>query len=216
MCNCSNCNERHLDRDCPNRPPPEPLCAPATAAGAGTADPPQAARIATGRCRPAGDSPQATCHRDAAAATRPGTGEQKSRPGANHSALRSRMHSRASALRSPLWHRTHRDRLDVATRGGQHRAPMLPMASGPQGQATTGPHCPRDGHPANSPAQLTPCSLRGTSPNARTIHRPLPAFSPTRSAALWRPSPCVFSACSCPPPPPSHLSGARTHPRPTT
>jgi len=41
MRNCSNCNERHLDRDCPNRPPPEPLRAPATAAGAGTADPPK-------------------------------------------------------------------------------------------------------------------------------------------------------------------------------
>jgi len=41
MRNCSNCNERHLDRDCPNRPPPEPLRALATAAGAGTADPPK-------------------------------------------------------------------------------------------------------------------------------------------------------------------------------
>jgi len=40
MRNCSNCNERHLDRDCPNRPPPKPLRAPATAASAGTADPP--------------------------------------------------------------------------------------------------------------------------------------------------------------------------------
>jgi len=41
MRNCSNCNEHHLDQDCPNRPPPEPLRAPATAAGAGTADPPK-------------------------------------------------------------------------------------------------------------------------------------------------------------------------------
>jgi len=41
MRNCSNCNERYLDRDRPNRPPPEPLRAPATAAGAGTADPPK-------------------------------------------------------------------------------------------------------------------------------------------------------------------------------
>ena len=64
--------------------------------------------------------------------------------------------------------------------------------------------------------QPIPCSLRGTSPNPHTIHRPPPAFSPTRSAALWCPLPCVFSASSCPPPPPSHLSGARTHPRPPT
>ena len=41
MRNCSHCNERHLDRDCPNRPPPEPIRAPATAASAGTADPPK-------------------------------------------------------------------------------------------------------------------------------------------------------------------------------
>jgi len=55
MRNCSNCNERHLDRDCPNRPPPEPLRAPATAAGAGTADPPKVRAP-----RPAAVAPRAT------------------------------------------------------------------------------------------------------------------------------------------------------------
>ena len=109
MRNCSNCNERHLDRDCPNRPPTEPLRAPATAAGAGTADPPKqrascASRPATIAPRATAPELPATCHRDDTAATCPGTGEQKARPSANHSALRSRAHPRTSALRFGIEH----------------------------------------------------------------------------------------------------------------
>ena len=67
MRNCSNCNERHLDRDCPNRPPPEPLRAPATAAGAGTADPPKVRAP-----RPVAVAPRATApDLPAAAAAQP-------------------------------------------------------------------------------------------------------------------------------------------------
>jgi len=66
MRNCSNCNERHLDRDCPNRPPPKPLRAPATAAGAGTADPPKQRAS-----RPAAVAPRATAPEQPATAPPP-------------------------------------------------------------------------------------------------------------------------------------------------
>ena len=118
MRNCSNCNERHLDRDCPNRPPPEPLRALRPPRPAPAPWTPPRCGAATRRRRPEGNSSRSTCRRDSLTAARPGAGSQQARPGAHHTALRSRARPRAGAIRPPLWHRAHREQMDIATGDG--------------------------------------------------------------------------------------------------
>jgi len=207
MHNCSNCNERQLDCDCPNRPPPEPLRAPATAAGAGTADPPKARAP-----RPAAVVPRATAPDlpTAAAAQPPPVPVPANDTPAPALTTRRFAPARApapalSALRFGI-EPTENGWTSPHEMGGADAASdfWAPRAS------YSRPALSARRRPPLYPAQPTLCSPKETSPNPHTLRRPPLSLPSARSAALWRPSPCVSSACSFPPRPPWSLGQVRT------